>query len=205
MSKSHALDEVLELYTLGKLPDDQVTELEEHLLVCPACCTRLEQTDHYVNATRMAAARIEAHSGGLFRRWLDSLATSHVAKPVWAGAIAVILVAVFLFPRMRTSVSVTEALTEDVPLTVTRGNAAMATAPANHGLRLRIELAELPVRESYRLELVESNGSKVWETTAFPADGRLSVPVQKTLSSGRYWVRLYDQGTMLREFGMDLK
>jgi hypothetical protein len=51
---NHIDEDVLELYSLGRLAETQSSGLEEHLLICRACQERLEQTDDFVRAFRMA-------------------------------------------------------------------------------------------------------------------------------------------------------
>jgi anti-sigma factor RsiW len=52
----HVHEEDLERYAKGNLPEDAVAWIEEHLLICDPCRTRLSETDAYVAAMRKAAA-----------------------------------------------------------------------------------------------------------------------------------------------------
>ena len=55
----HISDHDLECYYLGMIPTDSVEEaaLEEHLLGCPECLARAEESDRYVDAMRAAMIR----------------------------------------------------------------------------------------------------------------------------------------------------
>ncbi len=56
----HISEEDLESYSMNRLPEERMAAVEEHLLVCPECQDRLEETDSYIRAIRSAAVR----SGG---------------------------------------------------------------------------------------------------------------------------------------------
>ena len=53
--KTHLSEDVLELYTMDKLPDAVCASAEEHLLICEACQLRLQETDEYVRIAKAAA------------------------------------------------------------------------------------------------------------------------------------------------------
>jgi anti-sigma factor RsiW len=56
----HIADHDLERYYLGMIEgEDELAQLEEHLLCCPECVNRAEQTQHYVDALRVALAEPE--------------------------------------------------------------------------------------------------------------------------------------------------
>lgn len=52
----HASEEALERHAMGELGEPDVANLEEHLLVCSRCQSRLRFLDEFVAAMRKAAA-----------------------------------------------------------------------------------------------------------------------------------------------------
>jgi anti-sigma factor RsiW len=54
----HVNDEQLEQYVLGDLPEEQLAELEQHLLICGPCQERLARMDAYVASMEAAARRM---------------------------------------------------------------------------------------------------------------------------------------------------
>jgi hypothetical protein len=65
MENGHISDHDLEQYYLGMITRERELEpLEEHLLGCPDCARRAEETESYVDALRRALMRTEANSGG---------------------------------------------------------------------------------------------------------------------------------------------
>jgi anti-sigma factor RsiW len=60
MAQNHIDDHDLERYYLGMVDqEDELSRLEEHLLCCPECVARAEQTQRYVDAMRQALAQTE--------------------------------------------------------------------------------------------------------------------------------------------------
>jgi len=55
---SHASEDVLEAYAMGRLSDQDSTPLEEHLLICLACQNRLEAVDEFVRVTKAAVESV---------------------------------------------------------------------------------------------------------------------------------------------------
>jgi len=57
-SNQHPTEEILEQYLLGSLPEPDVEQLEEHLLVCHACVDAAEQLLNFVDSLRTT---LESH------------------------------------------------------------------------------------------------------------------------------------------------
>ncbi len=53
----HLEYDLLERYSMGLLAESETAIVEEHLVICSACCERCEETDQFVAAIRAAALR----------------------------------------------------------------------------------------------------------------------------------------------------
>ena len=53
-------DEMVEMYLLGRLPEEQSALFEDHFLGCPTCSERLQFTDNFIRAARHATERSRA-------------------------------------------------------------------------------------------------------------------------------------------------
>ncbi|MGD1097102.1 MAG: zf-HC2 domain-containing protein [Bryobacteraceae bacterium] len=53
----HISDDQLELYLMGRLNEQELAPLEEHLLICEECRDRLEKTEAYIAAMRAILRR----------------------------------------------------------------------------------------------------------------------------------------------------
>jgi len=66
LSTEHTSDHDLERYCLGMVTDEsELTELQEHLLWCPHCVERAEETRDYVDAMRVACIRVDGGVGAM--------------------------------------------------------------------------------------------------------------------------------------------
>jgi anti-sigma factor RsiW len=56
----HPTDHDLERYFLGMITAEaELAPLEEHLFACPACISRLEETESYIKVLRTALTKIK--------------------------------------------------------------------------------------------------------------------------------------------------
>ena len=199
---SHADEDQLEEYLFDRLPAAQVESIEEHLLVCQSCRDRLDKARDFVVHARAAlktthrADLAEPESGHRHRGYFRP-----VARPVWAITLAgVALVAVFtpaLFQR--------EPEYYRAELTTYRGaEINTAQVPASKAPEIVFDRATLPVRDSYRIEVVTASGSQVYSGAPVMDALTLTARVPKRLSPGRYWARVYSGGDLLKESGFEV-
>ncbi len=200
----HPSDDALELYSLNRLPEDDVATVEEHLLVCAECRIRLEEFDEYVAAMRAALVEERQRAAG---RHTESVwaARWRWPKPLWAGAVlAAGIVAVTM---------TWQPASHHPPYTVNleswRGAELVPAVPADRSLVLRIDAAGLPEFPSYVLEIVDTRGTPVFQANAVPSGNFVTADLGRSLPAGQYWVRLYappgamgSAHTLLREAGL---
>jgi len=70
---NHIAEDALECYAMGKLSDEENVPLEEHLLICPQCQTRLEQMDEYIQVIKAAASDLSRRPASNLRGFLPEL------------------------------------------------------------------------------------------------------------------------------------
>jgi hypothetical protein len=195
----HLQESELEEYSMGQLPGSRVEVFEEHFLACDTCQDRLLEMEAYVNAMRSASPKLREQQPAFWKslfRW---------PRLAWVGAAGLTAVSVaagiwMLAPRNRIEMA-------SVTLQASRGitGPAVIKAPAGKVLSLNVDLTELPASPSYRMEVVDATGHRVWETVTQPRNGKIAQPMTKVLSAGQYYVRLYlPGGQLLREFGLQV-
>jgi len=54
----HLADDVIESYLMGSLPEDELAEAEQHLVICETCRERVVQWDSYIRAMKDASRRL---------------------------------------------------------------------------------------------------------------------------------------------------
>jgi hypothetical protein len=193
----HVDDEELERYSMGAMPEAAIAPFEEHLLVCEPCQLRLAQTDAYVGAMRQASARLRTEP---LKRGLPWLRFPRLIPALAGMAVAIVAAGLWIGrPDMG------EAHPFAVDLEATRGAAIEARAPAGRWLLLRLDLANLPASSSYRLEMVDRFGSRIYQATVAAQGSRAGFMVPGT-QPGIYFVRLYrPPGELLREYGFEVQ
>ena len=203
---THLEEDVLEAYSLGRIADEEAAGLEEHFLICRSCQERLEQTDNFVRAFRMAvcSAPAELKRDGPRTRYGALWSGGWLRPAPMAAALALAALAVVtLAPRPADL-----AQTADVHLAALRGPGGQAgpvVVPADRRLRLQLDAKALPAL-AYRIELADSQGRQVWQSPS-PAtveSGYVQAAVPRKIPAGIYWVRLYDPSTgqLAREYGL---
>ena len=192
---AHPSEEVLEAYALKRLAEDHIPEVERHLLVCEACQHSLADLDTFIAAMKTVSP--EAVPAPVMRprvwpRWQTALA----AAAVLAGAF-------FVWES-----SGTRPVPATIILSSMRGSqVASPTGPANTPLELEIASTQLDDRDGFRIDLVTAEGAPVWSgAVTHSAAGKPVVRIDKRLSAGSYWVRLYSpENQLLQEYGLQLK
>ena len=205
----HPDEDQWERYALGMLPEDQIAEMEEHLLVCPDCQDRLAEADAYIYAVREAVRNLQRKPPSGWRlvrarleRWMEVPVVS------WGVAAAAVLVLLLLVPRLvlppRGDVSA--ALTVMLHAARSSGEDLFARAPAGRALWLQWDPRGLPPESCCQVEVVDAEGRLV-------AERRLNHPAESglllhSLRPGAYWVRLYvrePDKELVREFGLRVR
>jgi hypothetical protein len=96
--------------------------------------------------------------------------------------------------------------TQDVTLVATRGNGAYIAQAHPGRVVLSIDTQQLPASSIYRVDLVSASGAVKWTSNVQPSQHTIHATVPETLTSGSYWVRVYDSKSfLLREFGLNVQ
>ncbi len=202
----HGSDDQLELYALDRLSETEIIPLEEHLMVCEACREKLEQVAAFAFTVRDVLKQHPVPAADAAPSWLDRLqSTWSVFSPgnwrpqmALAGAFAAVVLSVGVWQVSKTDGSMTLPAVASLQLTAMRGE--MPSVPPARELEL--QLGDAPETGApFRLELVSDTGSPVW--TGQPAASQvLSARINKPVTAGVYFLRLYDNGgKLLHEYG----
>jgi hypothetical protein len=181
---SHLTEDAVELYSLGRMTAEQDLEvLEEHLLVCALCQSKLEKMDAFhqaaTTATKSAAARSE-----------QKKSSSLLPVSIAAGLAAVLFIPGWL--------SKNDAPTS-VELAAVRQD-SKTSVPVNRKLDLKLDLTGITANP-LAWELAQSSGEIRLRGDVDPKVSAISI---EALPAGQYWVRLKAQGSneVLREFSL---
>lgn len=190
---NHLDTEELEKYSMVATAIEDVAPVEEHLLICEYCQHRVQETERYLVALRIAAqqTRRDERVGARGRGWtLPAWSFARVA--VAACCLLMVGVALRLQPPGPSVAVSLEAL---------RGDGAHA--PADRRLVLHPDLVGLPDSPSYRLEIVDRTGRPVRQGKVSKDQTSMEVP---GLRAGPYFVRIYrPEGDLLREYSLEVR
>ena len=186
LENSHLTEDSLEAFSLGRLSSEpEIAAVEEHILVCAYCQTRLEKMDTFVQAAAAGAKAVAERPEQIKTRSLLLV------------AIAAGLALVAFVPGTLNMLNNQQAVAVDL---VAVRNQTSTTAPAGKPLQLTVDLSGLPA-EPITWELATAQGlSKL--------TGNLNLAAPKLdlgqLSAGQYWIRLKPKGKgeVLREFSL---
>ncbi len=201
---NHPSAEVVEQFALGRLEGLGLDEFEEHLLSCEQCQDELAETDEFIAAMTQALDKLQKEkllevepkrSWGAFP-WFG-----WVGKPVWAGVLAAVALAVVVWLPQ----PVADGDGTEVTLRAMRGpSTGTSVAPAGKPFRLNADTSGLPGSPLYRLEVVSSSGAVVWRGQLPGSDGEARAATPLRLTAGNYWVRISDAaGVLLREYALE--
>jgi hypothetical protein len=199
MPGTHIDENVLDRYAMGTLPEVSIPRVEEHLLNCPFCQSRLVETDEFLVHFRAAAAQVDARPVPLWERF------QHVSRLLWSGS-AVVAAACML------------VMISGAPQPG-KSHAALVSMQSLRGPEARAEMSwgrpgilvfDLPVKSdhaAYAIEIVDTAGRAILQGEGKVKDGQLTFPVQR-LARAAYWVRVYQQQpsrTLVAEYGLEAK
>jgi hypothetical protein len=171
---------------MGRSSGDELDCCDEHLLICEPCRRQVEAADVFLRAMRRAAAQSQELRRNRF----------HLPQLILVlSALAALLLAAWFGAQRQ--IPLPPAAT--VLLTASRGSGIEIHAPAGTPLALQPDLSGLPSWPSYRLEVVDAAGARVWQ-------GVYPGPNAPGMRPGVYFVRLYSPGgEIYREYGLEIR
>jgi hypothetical protein len=193
-NNSHLEDEELESYSMRALSLELEDRAECHLLICESCRQRLMEAEEYRVAVKDAARSLRLQqSARAERRW-----SFPRLIPAFA-ALALIGVAAVVLPLHHGAPAPFA-----VSLRTMRGPSNVAAAPSRRPLLLALDLTGLAASPSYRIEMVNQSGDRVWQGECSGGGPTASVAVPPQ-ARGIYFVRVdLPSGEALREYGLGL-
>lgn len=194
----HAVDEMLERYSMGSLEGVELAELEEHLMVCGFCQDRLTREDHMTQGFRDGAAVVRRPREVVW--W-------PFPKLAWALGLAAVGLLVFAGSAWQSLRRVDAVPPAVIVLQAMRGteNPSLAAAPARKPLTLVLDLADVQQLSEYKLEIVDAAGNPALQSRAVAQNNKLQIIIGRGLTAGAYFVRVYaPAGELLREYALNV-
>jgi hypothetical protein len=207
----HPSDEMFERYLLRQSDEAEFEAVENHILMCPDCVTRLEEAESFISTFKAACGEIpithreRSTTGSLAKQiaiWLTPLRLS------WTAGLAVILAALIVAPAqfaLRRPVSPAQ-----VTLSAWRGGESISV-PAKRPLNLHLNSIDLP-DGTVAVQLVDALGREVSHGSTSIDQETASVSLPALQTPGAYFLRLYSvadtksgERDLLREFAFQAR
>lgn len=185
VDRGHLTEAALEVYSLGRMTaEEDLAELEEHLLVCALCQQRLEKFDTFHHAVK-EGAKFSADNS------TNRKPNFYVPIVIAAGLAGILLMPV-----------VSDRLSPPLAIDIQAfRNETSNSLPAGRKLAIRPDLTGLQVSGIF-CQLVSEEGKILAEEKFSSGQTMLTTP---PLSPGQHWIRLKSvnaSGELLREFSL---
>jgi len=201
----HIPEEQLEAYAMNSLSRNEVETVEEHLLFCTTCQDQLESVERYVKAMRGAASRLTKEQAAALPAhgaWAWLRTRLPASFPIWASAVA--LACLILAVGVQFKQTPNLGLPIEVELQAVRG--ASVPVQAGHALHLRLDNRGIHEMPSWKIEIVEERGGRVWSGTGKWSTNAIDATVNQAFGPGIYFVRLLKEGEEpVREYQLVLQ
>jgi hypothetical protein len=199
MPTPHIDENVLDRYAMGTLPEAAIPPVEEHLLSCSVCQSRLVETDDFLIHFRAAATQVELQTAPFWQRFLNTQRLIWGGSLVAAAALALLLVTGE--PRL------SKPQPAMVRMQSLRGPEEQAQIAKGSPSLLIFDLPIPATHPTYEVEVVDTAGKQILKGQGIVKDDRLAFLIQKLAPAG-YWVRIYEKQparTLVAEYGLEAK
>lgn len=202
-------DQEVEDFLFDRLSGVTREVVEEHLLACQDCLSKVEKEEEYVQTVRAAARTLESEE---LERAFDAPHAPQAPErkapgwdwPRWGLALGGAAVLIAAFVQFRPAPLMTEA---EIALRVERSAGELgAVAAAGQPLRLTPDLAGLPAATELEWAVVDASGRTAGTARFAAASGAPGIKLPGGLKAGMYWVRIQRPGgVLLREFALRVR
>jgi hypothetical protein len=225
----HPAEDLLEEYAFGRVREPLLAPFEEHLFICSACQTKLQEVETYIALMKSGAAALEARERKAVEERKAAPIPVAIGVPAWFAhsqlqvarvvGVTALLVAMLAGGWWVWQEQLARRVAESpavVLLAALRSayESGSPSAPANHTLVLQIDATRLTgMQKPMSLEVVNTSGMRIWQGAAIEQtetekskESTLSATLTSGLKPGQYWARLYSgDGTLVREFSLRVK
>lgn len=181
MPAPHVNDESLDQYALGTLPEERVAGVEEHLLSCEPCQSRLDASDEFAMLFRAASVQPDARPQRSWRAFWNSRAANWTVASAAMLAVLLLVAGPVRKPPMAPATVLMQSL---------RGPEAPPRVAAGQPALLVFDIVPTAGVNDYEARIVNPLGVEILVAEVSSKGGHLAVLVDR-LPRGSYWVRVY--------------
>jgi hypothetical protein len=199
MPAPHIEENVLDRYAMGTLPGESIPKVEEHLLGCSFCQSRLVQTDEFLVYFRAAATQVDLRPVPLWQRLLNA------QRLLWGGS-AVVAAGLMLLmaPGVPEQMKPQPAI---VLMQSLRGPEGRTEVARGRPSVLVFDVPVVPASTVFEIEIVNTAGNEILKGNGKVNEDHLTFPIGG-LAPAAYWVRVYQRQparVLVAEYGLQAK
>lgn len=199
MPTPHIDENVLDRYAMGTLPEAAIPQVEEHLLICSLCQSRLVETDDFLIHFRTAATQVELYTAPFWQRLLTTPRLIWGSSAVMAAGLALLLIT--------GEPPISKPQPAMVLMQSLRGPEEQAQIAKGRPSLLIFDLPIPATHPAYEVEVVDTAGKQILKGQGIVKEDRLAFLIQKLAPAG-YWVRIYQKEparALVAEYGLQAK
>jgi anti-sigma factor RsiW len=204
----HPTEDELELFVLGRSPDQELETLETHILACNSCVTRLEELELEINATKLALRDMQREQLNKASSRQGSGWSLHFPVPKFSlvGAVVMVALGIIVAPAVRQH----HTPVAEVSLSTYRGAEGPSTVPEGRRLQVHLNASDL-AEASVIVEVVDAHGITVWKGRATIQHEQVDVMAPPITERGTHFLRVYapeqpnGEDRLLREFAFKVE
>lgn len=203
----HPTEDELELFVLRQSPEQELEQIETHILVCESCVSRLEKLEFEISAMKLSLRKMQREQLVKAAAKQGSRWTMRFPVPKFSlvGAVAAVALGIIIVPAfLQRSGPVAQ-----VSLSTYRGAEASAVP---EGRRLQVHLNASDLAEgNVIVDIVDATGAEVWRGRAVIHNEQLDALVPPITARGTHFLRLYAptdtraDSDLLREFAFHVE
>jgi hypothetical protein len=206
-SFDHPPDETFERLLLHKTERTEIEILEDHILACDFCLTRVQNLQGQIIATKLAIRKMKRKQAARTATRTPLSRLNHLTlRALLLTAVSAVFVAKLIFvpPPVPENAAIAE-----VNLSAYRSSGAVVL-PQGRPVHMTLDAADLP-ETPVLVQVVNPFGSEIWRGDAAVLQEKAEILFPPFTSRGLYLLRLYapaardKKGEILREYAFNVK
>ncbi len=204
---AHPTEDELERFVLNQCHEQELEDVETHILACESCVTRLEDLEVQISVTKLALEKMQAE------QLAKAAARQTSAKWTWltvpklsiAGGLAAIALGLIAVPTLLQH----NAEVAQVSLSAYRAN-EFSVVPEGRRLHVRLNTGDL-ANGTVSATVADLTGVEVWKGRAAIHNEQAELEMPPIVEKGVHYLRLYSPARsgsephLLREFAFRVK
>jgi hypothetical protein len=203
----HPTEDELELFVLRQSEEQELEQIETHILACETCVTRLEKLEFEISAMKLSLREMQKEQLAKAAVKQGNRWTIRFPVPNFSlvGAVAAVALGIIIVPAFLQR----GGPVAKVSLSTYRGTEA-STVPEGRRLQMHLNASGL-AEGNVIVNIVDERGAEVWKGRAAIHNEQLEALIPPITARGTHFLRLYTptdtraDSDLLREFAFQVE